>query len=178
MYIVKKKGIQSLVRNPEQEPCWRLWRIKQMSVFERSVMEWIVFVRVMVRVSGVSIFLFIVISNKIHRQLCWYIDSMNIVFTFLYAVFCDCHHHLGSLQGSEFLDFWSSHNGVRKKGFGWRLFVRHVFKLFIYKTQTNSCYQFYALLNAYNRCVLFHVMTEGNHDLCGCVTELHGFCGR
>jgi len=32
--------------------------------------------------------------------------------------------------------------------------------------------------NAYNRCVLFHVMTERNHDLCGCVTELHGDCGR
>ena len=75
-----------------------------MSVFERSVMEWIVFVRVMVRVSGVSIFLFIVISNKIHRQLCWYIDSMNIVFTFLYAVFYEFRHHLGSLQGLEFLD--------------------------------------------------------------------------
>jgi len=75
-----------------------------MSVFERSVMEWIVFVRVMVRVSGVSIFLFIVISNKIHRQLCWYIDSMNIVFTFLYAVLYNCHLHLGSLQGLEFLD--------------------------------------------------------------------------
>jgi hypothetical protein len=32
--------------------------------------------------------------------------------------------------------------------------------------------------NAYNRCVLFHVKREHNHDLCGFVTELHGFCGR
>ena len=63
---------------------------------------------------------------------------MNIVFTFLYAVFCDCHNRLGSLQGLEFLDQWSSHNRVRKKGSQWRLFVSHVFKLFIYKTQTNK----------------------------------------
>ena len=40
-----------------------------------------------------------------------------------------------------------------------------------------SCYQFYALQNAYNSCVLFYVMTEGNHDLCGGVTELRGICG-
>jgi hypothetical protein len=26
--------------------------------------------------------------------------------------------------------------------------------------------------------VLFHVKIDGNHDLCGGVTELHGFCGR
>jgi hypothetical protein len=59
----------------------------------------------------------------------------------------------------------------------WQLFVIHFFKLFIYKTQTNSCYQFYAVQNAYNRCVLFYVMREGNRDLCGGVTELDGICG-
>ena len=57
------------------------------------------------------------------------------------------------------------------------LFVSCVFKLFIYKTQTNSCYQFYAVQNAYNRCVLLHVMREGNHDLCGGVADLRGICG-
>ena len=107
-----------------------------MSVFERNMMgelncfcqghgksEW-------------KVLLLIIICNKIHRQLCWYIDSMNIVCTFLYAVFCDCHHHLGSSQGSEIPDYWNSHNCVRKKGSEWRLFVSHVFKLFIYKVQT------------------------------------------
>jgi len=33
------------------------------------------------------VLLYIVISNKVHRQLFWYFDSVNIVFTFLYAVF-------------------------------------------------------------------------------------------
>jgi hypothetical protein len=51
-----------------------------------------------------KVLLFIVISNKICRQLCWYIGSVNIVFTFLYAVFYDFHHGLGSFQGLEFLD--------------------------------------------------------------------------
>ena len=67
---------------------------------------------------------------------------------------------------------------MRKKSSEWRVFVSHVFKLLVYKTQTNNCYQFYAVQSAYNRCVLFHMMTEGNHDLCGDVTELHGLCGR
>ena len=58
------------------------------------------------------------------------------------------------------------------------LFVSHVFKLLIYKTQTSSYYQFYAVRNANNRCVLFHVMGVRNHDSYGCVTELQGFCGR
>ena len=61
---------------------------------------------------------------------------MNIVFIFLYAVFYDCHHHLGSSQGSEMPDYWNSHNGVRKKGSEWRLFVNHVFKLCTCKAQT------------------------------------------
>ena len=47
------------------------------------------------------------------------------------------------------------------------LFVSHIFKLLIYKTQTNSCYQFYGVQLAYNRCVLFHVMRVKNHDLYG-----------
>jgi hypothetical protein len=39
MHIVKKKGIQSFLRKPEQEePCWRLGRIMQISVFERNMM--------------------------------------------------------------------------------------------------------------------------------------------
>ena len=42
----------------------------------------------------------------------------------------------------------------------------------------SSYYQFYVLWIAYNWCVLFHMMTEGNHNLCGGVTEMHGFCGR
>ena len=61
---------------------------------------------------------------------------MNIVFTFLYAVFYDGHHHLGSSQGLDIRDYWNSHNRVRKKGSGWRLFVSHFFKFFIYKGQT------------------------------------------
>ena len=83
-----------------------------MSVFKRNMMggldclshdksEW-------------KVLLYVVISNKLCRQLCWYIDSMNIVFIFLYAVFYDCHHHLGSSQGSEIRDYWNSHNRVRK----------------------------------------------------------------
>ena len=70
------------------------------------------------------------------RQLCWYIDSVKIVFTFLYAVFYDCHRHLVSSQCSEIPDCWDSHSRVRKKGSEWGLFARHVFKLFIYKAQT------------------------------------------
>ena len=67
---------------------------------------------------------------------------------------------------------------MRKKSSAWRLFVGHVFKLLIYKTQTNSYCQFYAVQNACNRCVLFRMMIEHNHDMCGFVTELHGCCGR
>jgi hypothetical protein len=93
---------------------------------------------------------------------------MNIVFTFLCAVF----------TGFEFLDYWSSRNCVRKKGSQLRLFVNHVFRLFVYITQTNSHYQFFAVQNAYNRCVLLHVMREGNHDLFGGITERHEMCGR
>jgi hypothetical protein len=33
------------------------------------------------------ILLYIIISGKVHRQLCWYIESVNIVFTVVYAVF-------------------------------------------------------------------------------------------
>jgi hypothetical protein len=28
------------------------------------------------------------------------------------------------------------------------------------------------------KCVLFHMKRERDHDLCGRVTEVHGFCGR
>jgi hypothetical protein len=103
---------------------------------------------------------------------------MNVVFPFLYAVFYNCHHPLDFRKGEEFLDKWNSHNRVKKKSSLWRLLVIHVLKLFVYKTQTKSCYQFYAVQNVYNRCVVFHLMREGSHDLCCGVTELHGFCGR
>jgi hypothetical protein len=33
-------------------------------------------------------------------------------------------------------NFLTRRNGVRKESSAWRLFVGHVFKLFIYKTQT------------------------------------------
>ena len=67
---------------------------------------------------------------------------------------------------------------MRKKSSEWRLFVSHVFKLLIYKTQKAGIITFMLLQNAYNRCVLFHMMGGGNRDLCGDVTELHGLCGR
>jgi hypothetical protein len=86
--------------------------------------------------------------NRVQRQLCWYIDTVNIVFTFLYVVFYNGNHHLGFLRGEEFLDYCSGHNRVRKNSSVWRLFLSHGFELFMYKTQTNSCYQFYAVQNA------------------------------
>ena len=33
------------------------------------------------------VLLYIIISSKVHRQLCWCIELVNIVFTFVYAVF-------------------------------------------------------------------------------------------
>ena len=47
--------------------------------------------------------LYIVICNKLHRELCRYIDTMNILFTLLYAVFYICHHSLGFLKDEELL---------------------------------------------------------------------------
>jgi hypothetical protein len=67
---------------------------------------------------------------------------------------------------------------VRMKCSVWGLFVSLVCKLFMYKTQTNVYYQLYAVQNAYHRCVLFHMMRGGDHDLCGGVTELRGLYGR
>ena len=50
-------------------------------------------------------------GSSLHRNLqqstetiCWYVDLMNIVFTFSCAVFFNCHHPLGFLKGEEFLD--------------------------------------------------------------------------
>jgi len=41
---------------------------------------------------------------------------MNIVFTFLYVVYCNCHHPLGLLKGEEFLDkFLQSDSASYKK---------------------------------------------------------------
>jgi len=51
---------------------------------------------------------------------------MNIVFTFLYAVFYKCHHPLGLLKGEELLDNWYGHN----LHFSIEV-VSHVIKLFI-----------------------------------------------
>ena len=107
--------------------------------------------------------------------------STNIyifIFKFLYGIFYNGNHPVGFLKGKEFLDQWSSHKHVRTKGSVWRLLFSHVLNLLILTTQTNSCYQFYTVQNAYNRCVLFQVMREHNLDVCGCVTELHGLCGR
>ena len=50
------------------------------------------------------VLLYIVISNKVHRQIYLYIDTMNIVFTFLYAVFYNGNHTVDFLKGKEFLD--------------------------------------------------------------------------
>ena len=124
--------------------------------------------------------MYVVNSNKAHRQLCWYIQRIYIYIniTFLYGIFYNGNHPLGFLKGKEFLDQWSSHKHVRKKGSVWRLVFSRVLKLLMWTTQTNSCYQFYAVQNAYNRCILFHVMREQNLDVCGCVTELRGLCGR
>jgi hypothetical protein len=65
------------------------------------------------------------------QTVCWYVDSLNIVLTFLYVVFYDCHHPIGFLKGNKFLDYLSSHNVVRKKSSQWRLLVIYVLKLFL-----------------------------------------------
>jgi hypothetical protein len=52
----------------------------------------------------VKVLLYKIISNEVHRQLYWNMDWVNIVFTFLYAVFYNCHHPLGFLKCEEFLD--------------------------------------------------------------------------
>ena len=57
---------------------------------------------------------------------------------------------------------------MRERSSAWWLLV--VLDCYIYKT---NGYQFYAVQNAYNRCALFR-MTEHNHNLRACVTELHG----
>ena len=46
--------------------------------------------------------MYIVISNKVHKQLRWYIYTVNIVFTFEYAVFYNCNHHLCLLKARNF----------------------------------------------------------------------------
>jgi hypothetical protein len=66
----------------------------------------------------------IVMCNKVHRQLCWYIDAMNIVFTFLYGVFYNCHHTLGS------------HSDVGEKTSAWSLFVMFLNCLYMKTKQT------------------------------------------
>jgi len=56
---------------------------------------------------------------------------MNISLTFLYEIFYNGNHPLVFLKGKEFLDWWSSHNYVKKKIYPWRLFFNHVFELLI-----------------------------------------------
>jgi hypothetical protein len=46
---------------------------------------------------------YIIIYNKVHRQLRWFTDSVNFVFTFLYAVFYNCYHTFGFLKARNFL---------------------------------------------------------------------------
>jgi hypothetical protein len=58
-----------------------------------------------------------VISNTVQSQLCWYIDKMNVEFTFLYAVFYNCRYPLGFLKGEQFMDWWSGYNLARKYEF-------------------------------------------------------------
>ena len=58
---------------------------------------------------------------------------MCIVFTFFHAVFYSCHHSLGLVKGKEFLDWWSWHILVRKKGSAWRLFDGPVLKNSLYR---------------------------------------------
>jgi hypothetical protein len=61
------------------------------------------------------------------------LHTMYIVFTFLCAVFCNCHHPLGFVKGEEFRDCWSRNNGVSKEGSVWRLFIGYVFKKCLYR---------------------------------------------
>jgi hypothetical protein len=49
------------------------------------------------------VLLYIVISNTVHRQLCWYIDTVYIVFTFSYAVFYNGNQPLIFLNLTNFL---------------------------------------------------------------------------
>jgi len=83
-----------------------------------------------------------------------------------------------SLQGSIFFTSRAAIILWGRRVSQWWLFVSHLFRLFVYKTQTSSYYHFCAVQIAYNSCILFHMMTEGNHDLCGGVTELHVLCGK
>ena len=43
---------------------------------------------------GLIILLYIIITIKVHRQIFWYIDSMNIVFSSSYVLCYNCHHPL------------------------------------------------------------------------------------
>jgi hypothetical protein len=59
------------------------------------------------------------------------------------------------LSGIQFHDQWVIHKHVMKK--------------------SNECSLFVSYDSS---CVLFHVVTEVNHELCGAVRGLHGSCGR
>jgi pantothenate kinase type III len=80
--------------------------------------------------------------------------------------FYNGNHPSGILKVKEFHDKWVINKNVMKKSAECSLLVSYVFKL---QTVTMQCE---------NRCVLFHVVTEVNHELCGAVRRLHGFCGR
>jgi hypothetical protein len=116
-----------------------------MSVFERNRMGGLDYFCLAYDKSEWRVRLYIVISSRVHKQHCWNIDWVNIVFTFVYAVFYNCHHPLGFLKDKEFVDYLSSHNRVRINCSPWRLFVIHIFKLFMQKPQTNGYYHFHAV---------------------------------
>jgi len=74
-----------------------------MCLKETGWVDWNVFVRLMIK-SEWRVLLYIVLCNKVHRQLCLYSDAMNIVFTFLYTLFYNDNHPLSFLKDKEFLD--------------------------------------------------------------------------
>jgi len=75
MLIVKKRGIQSLVRKPEQEePLGGLGRMIEKSVFERSGVGGLDFFSYDYYKRDWRVLQCIIFSNKVYRQVCWNID--------------------------------------------------------------------------------------------------------
>jgi hypothetical protein len=48
--------------------------------------------------------MYIITSNKAHRQTTVVVYSMNVLFAFLYGIFYNGNHPLGFLKDEEFLD--------------------------------------------------------------------------
>ena len=84
-------------------------------------------------------------------------------------MFCNCHHTVGFLKGDEFVDYLSSHDRMRKKSSPWSLLDMFLNCLCRNPKQTAGI--------IFMQCMC-PVMRELNYDSYGCVTELHGFCGR